>query len=276
MNPHTTNKEISKHIYSLLIGAFFILMFVFIYGFRPCNNECSPSKAGFELCKQTPFSLAYIMGKFDPAMHEDFMKIPINYADQEGRYLRKEVFEAFKKMALAAKKSGHKLIIKSAARNFDNQKAIWEKKWDGITILEDNTKASDIKDSFLRAKKILLYSSMPGTSRHHWGTDFDLNAFENSYFEKGNGRKLYQWLVKNGAKYGFCQVYNSKSIRTNGYNEEKWHWSYMSTSSKILELVKTQLKNSDITGFKGAETAIQIDMVNNYILSINAECKTVN
>ncbi|NJK84501.1 MAG: M15 family metallopeptidase [Saprospiraceae bacterium] len=40
-----------------------------------------------------------------------------------------------------------------------------------------------------RALKILKYSSMPGTSRHHWGTDIDLNSFSNSYFEQGEGKK---------------------------------------------------------------------------------------
>lgn len=218
------------------------------------------------------FSVDYIMGKFEPASHPDFITIPVQWADQKGRYLRKDAFAAFKKMALAAKKAGHKLVIKSATRNFDNQKAIWEKKWNGTTILEDNTKASYIADPVKRAKKILLYSSMPGTSRHHWGTDIDINALVNAYFENGKGKKLYEWMVAHAHEYGFCQVYNSKSIRVNGYNEEKWHWSYMPIASKLLDLTKTQLNNKMITGFKGSETASTIDMVNNYMLSINTSC----
>jgi zinc D-Ala-D-Ala carboxypeptidase len=175
-------------------------------------------------------------------------------------------------MAASAKNAGHKLVIKSATRNFDNQKMIWEKKWDGTTILEDKTKASNIKDPVVRSKKILLYSSMPGTSRHHWGTDIDLNALENVYFEKGKGKRLYEWMTIHAHEYGFCQVYNTKSTRPNGYNEEKWHWSYMPIASQIMAIAKSQLNNSMINGFKGAETAIEIDMVNNYILSINTDC----
>jgi zinc D-Ala-D-Ala carboxypeptidase len=219
------------------------------------------------------YSVEYIMGKFDPAAHPDFMEIPVKWADQKGRYLRKDAFDCFVEMATAAQKAGHYLIIKSATRNFENQKTIWEKKWNGTTILEDNTKASNITDPVKRAKKILLYSSMPGTSRHHWGTDIDINAFINEYFENGKGKELYEWMQAHAHEYGFCQVYNSKSVRANGYNEEKWHWSYMPVASKILDLAKSQLNNKMISGFKGAETATTIDMVNNYILSINVKCK---
>ncbi len=241
---------------------------VILFGFT-----IAPKHTASKTKRKATFDIDYIMGKFDPATHSDFMKIPIAYADQSDRYLRKDVFEAFKKMADDAKKAGFKLEIKSSTRNFENQKNIWEKKWIGTTILEDNTKASDIADPVARARKILLYSSMPGTSRHHWGTDIDINAFVNSYFEKGMGKKLYKWMTKNANKYGFCQVYNSKKIRPNGYNEEKWHWSYMPVASQLMKIAEVQLKNDMIKGFKGSETAIEIDMVKNYVTSINTNCK---
>jgi zinc D-Ala-D-Ala carboxypeptidase len=222
---------------------------------------------------QSSFSVDYLMGKFDPATHPDFIKIPIHYADQADRYLRKDAFISFEQMAKAAKKEGHKLVIKSATRNFENQKRIWENKWKGVTILEDNTKANAIKNPVDRAKKILLYSSMPGTSRHHWGTDIDINAFVNSYFEKGEGEKLYNWMQVNAAKYGFCQVYSEKNDkRINGYNEEKWHWSYMPIATQLSRLAKEKLKNEMIKGFEGSETATSIDMLNNYVLATNVDC----
>ncbi|MFM9004881.1 MAG: D-alanyl-D-alanine carboxypeptidase family protein [Flavobacteriales bacterium] len=40
----------------------------------------------------------------------------------------------------------------------------------------------------------MKFSSMPGTSRHHWGTDIDLNSVEPSYFLSGKGLLIYQWL----------------------------------------------------------------------------------
>jgi zinc D-Ala-D-Ala carboxypeptidase len=226
------------------------------------------------LCySQSITSIDYIMGKFDPSNHADFVMIPIKYADQEGRLLRKDAMESFQRMADEAAKSNIKLTIKSSTRNFEYQKGIWERKWDGTTTLEDNTKATLLKMPRQRALKILLYSSMPGTSRHHWGTDVDINNFTNNWFTKGEGKKLYDWMQKNAHKYGFCQVYSAKgSLRSSGYNEEKWHWSYMPIACEILEAAKTYMSNDLIKGFHGAETAIDIDMKMNYMFGISKEC----
>ncbi|MEL6943799.1 MAG: hypothetical protein AAFO82_14150, partial [Bacteroidota bacterium] len=40
-------------------------------------------------------NLAYVMGKFDPAQHEDFTKIELKHADRGGLYLRKDTYAAF-------------------------------------------------------------------------------------------------------------------------------------------------------------------------------------
>jgi LAS superfamily LD-carboxypeptidase LdcB len=133
--------------------------------------------------------------------------------------------------------------------------------------------ARDYPDPKARALKILNYSAMPGTSRHHWGTDIDLNALNNKYFGEGEGLKVYQWLTTHAAEYGFCQPYSKKgALRPEGYNEEKWHWSYLPVAKPLTDLAKQQLKNDMIKGFKGAEAATQIDVVKNYVLGINQDC----
>lgn len=220
------------------------------------------------------FSLNYIMGKFDPAKNSNFTKITKTHASREGMYLRKDVYNAFKKMHDAAKKEGLHFTIRSATRPFKDQKRIWEAKWTGQRKIEngkDATKA--FPNPKERALKILKYSSMPGTSRHHWGTDIDLNNFENSYFEKGRGLKEYNWLLKHAASYGFCQPYTPKDAqRPHGYNEEKWHWSYIPIAKQLTDKAKKVLKNELIEGFKGAETAKEIGVVEKYVLGINSEC----
>ena len=112
---------------------------------------------------------------------------------------------------------------------------------------------------------------MPGSSRHHWGTDVDLNSFDNSWFEAGPGLNIYNWLSKHAREYGFCQPYSAG--RPAGYLEERWHWSYMPVSQKLTSLAKKELKNEMIKGFLGSETAVMIDVVKNYVLGINEECK---
>ena len=41
------------------------------------------------------FEIDYLLGKFDPATHPDFAKIPLEVTNKENVYLRKEVLEAF-------------------------------------------------------------------------------------------------------------------------------------------------------------------------------------
>ena len=174
-----------------------------------------------------PMDLDFIMGKFDPTSHTDFVEIDTKYADRSGLYLQKEAYISFVKMYNAALKDGVSFVIKSATRNFDYQKGIWERKWKGETTLSNGVNLGKSKLTNLeKAKMILEYSSMPGSSRHHWGTDIDLNAFNNAYFEEGEGAKVYNWLVKNASDYGFCRPYSAKGDqRPYGYNDEKWHWS---------------------------------------------------
>ena len=219
------------------------------------------------------FDLTYLMGKFDPLQHPDFVQVDPQYADNDQRYLHKDTYAAFLKMREAAEAEGVQLRIISATRPFDHQKRIWEAKWNGSRLVDGKDLSKAIPDPAVRALKILEYSSMPGTSRHHWGTDVDFNDLENSYFEKGKGLKEYEWLSANAPTFGFCQVYTEKdALRPNGYNLEKWHWSYLPLAKELTQLAKTQLKDEMISGFDGAEAAVQIGVVEKYVLGINPEC----
>lgn len=218
-------------------------------------------------------SLDYIMGKFDPKEDKRFVEVDKKFASRSGLYLRKEAYEAFLRLVEEAKKDGLSFKILSATRNFDYQKGIWERKWNGQTLVGGKNLSKTIIDEVERAKKILEFSSMPGTSRHHWGTDFDLNAFENSYFEKGQGKQEYEWLVRNAGKFGFCQPYSKKDeLRPFGYNEEKWHWSYNPLSKTFTQLAELKLKAEMITGFDGSNAATKLKVVHHYVLGINNEC----
>ena len=228
-----------------------------------------------ELPTYQGFDLAYVMGKFDPKTHPDFSSISLTYADRDGLYMRTDAYLDFQKMFEAAESAGIKLKIRSAARNFNYQKGIWERKWKGETKIENGKDASVAYPKPVdRARKILLYSSMPGTSRHHWGTDIDLNQFNNEWFQKGQGAILYSWLVENAGRFGFCQPYTKKdNLRPNGYEEERWHWTYMPIAQKLTALAKDSLDNDMISGFEGAEIAIEVDMLQNYVLGIHPSCK---
>jgi D-alanyl-D-alanine carboxypeptidase len=215
---------------------------------------------------QAPTGKMYLLGRFDPASDLRFVQLTDSYAQGSALngFLRKETFEAFQKMAEAAKKEGINLVIISATRNFDAQKKIWENKWSGKTKIEGKD-ATTISDLGERARLILQYSAMPGTSRHHWGTEMDLNSLDNNYFLSGEGLKMYQWLSAHAFEFGFCQPYTAKTNGRKGYEEEKWHWSYLPLSKRLLEQYKDSISYSDIHGFAGSEQAISLKIIGDYV-----------
>ncbi len=232
------------------------------------------SLSAFHIIQAQPVDNDYLLGKFEPASHPSFAQLKDAHATGSAKngYLRKEAYEAFIKMSDAARKEGVVLTIISATRNFEAQKRIWENKWEGRTLVENGTNLTTVSDPKERARIILLYSSMPGTSRHHWGTDMDLNSLRNSFFDEGDGLKIYTWLTAHAAKFGFCQPYTSKADgKRTGYEEERWHWSYLPLSGVFLEEYKKSITYQDITGFAGSEVAKPMDVIKNYVEGVG--CK---
>lgn len=220
-------------------------------------------------------SLPYLTGRFKPEEHPDFVVVAPNYTDGDPYVLHRETYAAFERLHAAAAADNVQLVIVSATRNFARQKWIWERKWKGKQLLEGKDNAAEVyPDPADRARAILRYSSMPGTSRHHWGTDIDLNALNNNYFKKGGGKQVYDWLTANAATYGFCQPYSPKGAeRTHGYEEERWHWSYLPLATQLTDYAASSLKDKDISGFAGAEVAPEIGILKHYVLGINPACQ---
>jgi len=216
----------------------------------------------------------YLLGKFDPILHKDFVKIPLKFTvARTEMYLRREAYDAFVEMRIGAMQDGITLNIASAARNFDYQKGLWENKWNGITFVDGKNLSESIPDGLGRFKKILEYSAAPGTSRHHWGTDIDLGGADTLYFNSEKGKKEYEWLTQNAPLFGFCQTYNLKgSNRPTGYNEERWHWSYLPLARIFTEEYKNLIQQKDILGFAGDAQVSNLNLINEYILSINPDC----
>jgi LAS superfamily LD-carboxypeptidase LdcB len=177
-------------------------------------------------------------------------------------------------MHAAALKDGIRLNILSATRNFQHQKWLWLDKWtgrsrvDGINLVKKFPKPMD------RAREILRYSSMPGTSRHHWGTDMDLNNLYDDYFTQGKGKKVFNWLIKNAPSYGFCMPYSALGkSRTYGYEEEKWHWSFQPLSSQLLAAYLKKISVKDIRGFKGDLVVEKLNVIQIYVQSVDPLCR---
>lgn len=117
---------------------------------------------------------------------------------------------------------------------------------------------------------------MPGTSRHHWGTDIDITSVSSDYFRNDKkGIILYQWLQDNLPKYGFCQPFNEG--RNGGYLPEEWHWSYKPIASQYIAQYKAQLEKDpqliiQALNFTGHDQINLEDLVKQYVLMVNADC----
>ena len=268
------NKDTFKHIFPVFV---FLLLLTPIVTSSLLDLE--QKKANELILEQQRIEKeaeekVYLLGKFNQSQREDFAPVPAEYNIAGYKmYLRKETLNAFENMAEAALKDGVELNIASATRNFDYQKDLWNKKWTGTTLVGLQDLSKSIPNGLDRFKKILEYSAVPGTSRHHWGTDIDINGATPEYFETEKGEQVYAWLTTNAPSFGFCQTYTLKgSARLTGYNEEKWHWSYLPLSRTFTEEYKNLIKDSDISGFDGDQYVQNFDLINDYVLSINPEC----
>ncbi len=243
------------------------LLLLLCYGFTERHGE---SKG--DIYSNVP-SQNYLTGDF---RKEEVLVLFKNPDDPREFYLRQETKAAFLKLKEDYKKAHPEErqapFLVSAYRSFSDQKSIWENKFTGKKVMREPVKNKPPEEI---VSLILEFSSAPGTSRHHWGTDIDINALENSYFESGGkGEKFYIWMKQNAYKYGFCQPYTSKNERGGkGYNEEKWHWSYAPLANQFQKAWVAEYKNGIL---KLAGKFLGADVLDNrpleYVTAINPEC----
>lgn len=168
--------------------------------------------------------------------------------------LRKEAHEAFLKMRSAALQAGIAIKVVSSYRNYAHQNRIWERKYKKFTA-EGLTPIKAIK-------KIVEYSTIPGTSRHHWGTDLDIvdgNApqprgllLAENFDSEGPFCKFKEWMDKNANHFGFYLVYTDHKTRK-GFKYEPWHFSYAPLAIPMLKAykkldIKTELQKAKLLG----------------------------
>jgi LAS superfamily LD-carboxypeptidase LdcB len=209
----------------------------------------------------------FLLGRVKRENNPLFVKVDEKHTERN-IYLIRPVYDAFKKMYEAALNDSVKLIITSGHRTFIEQIYEWELRWNNPRV--DSVFADDVD----KAKFVLQYRSMPGTSRHHWGTDIDLNSFNLDYFETKEGKKMYDWLQKNAATYGFYQSYTPiDEKRPTGYQEEKWHWSYKPLARLMLIEYLKMVTIHDIHGFEGDIAARKLPIITDWVSGVNPEMK---
>jgi LAS superfamily LD-carboxypeptidase LdcB len=91
--------------------------------------------------------------------------------------LHAQVVTPFLNLRRAAQADGIDLVPMSSFRDFARQLVIWNGKFSGERPMYDAAGAlleAGALTAMERIDAILLWSALPGASRHHWGTDLDL------------------------------------------------------------------------------------------------------
>ena len=232
--------------------------FEFISSILTASIGISSNSTFLNLRQKNPL----LIGKGFPELNNEEIKI------------LKTVNLKFNQMKNAAKKEGINMKIVSGYRSFNRQKIIWNRKFlnnqkQGLNPLEN-------------INKIIQYSTIPGTSRHHWGTDIDIidenhnikgdllleKNFYNNSFEP-----LRLWMEKNSYKFGFVLPY-TKDLNRNGFLYEPWHYSYSELSIPYLkEYIKhkmiEEIYDPEILGINKLTKSFLKEYQEKFILGIN-------
>lgn len=196
-------------------------------------------------------------------------------------YLENETAAQFQLMKKAARKDGIQIQLISAFRSFTRQKEIFEAKF----LKLQQTNLSEMET----IRQITQYSSIPGTSRHHWGTDIDLiekrstnhkveDVLQPKHFKKeGIFSNLHLWMQENAASFGFYLTYTNNQERT-GYEYEPWHYSYIPKAKvylqEYLELNMAKKLNSEkIKGLENMDFNFFEKYISDYVEGINSSLR---
>jgi LAS superfamily LD-carboxypeptidase LdcB len=186
-----------------------------------------------------------------------------------------EADNAFQEMSVAAQKQGITIKVVSSYRSFERQKSIWNRKF-------LHFKSLGLEDQ-QAIKKIIEYSTLPGTSRHHWGTDIDIIdagppeegdvLLPNKFHDNGPYNSLREWMEAHGQDYGFHLPYNKNEERS-GFKYEPWHYSFAPKSipmlRQYLELDHARLiLTSDLEGEKELDQEFLKSYIQSHVMGID-------
>lgn len=200
--------------------------------------------------------------------------------------LHNGVVAPFLAMRAAAAVDGIDLVAFSSFRDFDRQLAIWNGKFRGERPMQDRAgnslNAASLKPAE-RVTAILWWSALPGASRHHWGTDFDVldasampegykvQVITAEYLAGGPFHRLTRWLDARMHAFGFFRPYTTDR---GGVSPEPWHLSYapvakLAQESLSIDSLRAVLEESEIEG-KTEVLATLAPNYANYVVNVDA------
>lgn len=168
--------------------------------------------------------------------------------DSDGLLMTEQAAGAFSTLQSRANDVGFQLSVASSYRSYERQLAIFNGKWGGERPVFDDNDRALVRQDYSEEEwlhRILRFSALPGTSRHHWGTDIDifdptrippgqsLQLIPSEYQSGGVFEDLTQWLdelIAANDCEGFFRPYDQDR---GGVSEEPWHLSYEPAASPM-------------------------------------------
>lgn len=170
-----------------------------------------------------------------------------DFVQVEGYVVDRQILPFYNKLKERLAVEGFVLRLESAYRNFERQLSIWNRKANGsLKLLDAQGLPMELpKDEEKLMYAILIWSALPGASRHHLGTDLDVvdgNACPEGYEVQltpaecegmfAPFHKKLTELMDAGEAFGFSRVFVPGRGRI---QPEKWHIAHLPTSRQYLE-----------------------------------------
>lgn len=200
--------------------------------------------------------------------------------------LHREVIRPFLAMRAAAAADGIDLAAFSGFRDFARQLMIWNEKFRGQRPMQDRD-GKPLEALALgpaeRVAAILWWSALPGASRHHWGTDFDvmdpgmlppgyrLQVIPAEYQPGGPFERLTTWLDEHMHAFGFFRPYTTDR---GGVRPEPWHLSYAPLAARAQQeftagQLRAVLAAADIDGKEQVLESLERNFAS-YVLNVDS------
>lgn len=172
-----------------------------------------------------------------------------------GQLMHPEALSAFDQLRRDARDAGFEPKVVSGFRGFERQRIIWNAKASGQRPVLDNAgRPVDLTrmspDDIVFA--ILRWSALPGASRHHWGTDFDIidaaavgedyqvQLTPDEVADEGVFGPFHCWLDERIAAGESRGLFRPYAEDRGGVAPERWHLSYAPRARELQDLLSEQ------------------------------------
>jgi LAS superfamily LD-carboxypeptidase LdcB len=162
--------------------------------------------------------------------------------------IQRDAAQPFLLLCSAASDAGFEIAVASSYRSVERQCLIWNEKLAGVRpVLDLQGNPLDISrmNEYDTVTAVLRWSALPGTSRHHWGTDLDIYdraAVPTDYRvqltcdeceNNGPFATFHAWFdqrLADGKAFGFYRPY---AVDRGGVAPEPWHISYAPLAARF-------------------------------------------